>query len=449
MKISSRLSFTFSIIASGIFISSGLIVFFFSSFFQEKDFQERLKNRVEITEKIFLEQENFSPVEFEKIKEQFLHTLPQETEEVTEIIENKTPVFKYSYPESVKAQIIENKVLDFKDSEIQGRSKLFHVKGQDYLIIVTAVDEVGIHYLWYLRNIILVLFAIGIPVLFAGSFMLSNRALIPLSEKIDMANTIGASNLHQRLTVINADDEIGKLAIAFNKLLDRLEASFVTQKSFIRNASHEIRNPLTAIMGEAEIAMSKSRTKEEYVESLGVVLKEAETLNSTVTNLLQLSKVTADGGNIIYQPIDLISFLEKVIKGYNFINPNNKLINHSENSRPIFISGNSDLLKTALLNLIDNACKFSSNQKVEISITEEDNEVILSIQDQGIGINEDEINSILLPFFRGKNTLSIKGSGIGLSLSNRIIELHKGIIKINSVLDQGTNVIVKFPQNNS
>ena len=86
MKISSRLSFTFSIIASIIFIGSGLIVFFFSAHFQEQDFQERLKGRVEITEKIFLEQENFTPKEFEKIKEQFLHTLPKETEELKFLI---------------------------------------------------------------------------------------------------------------------------------------------------------------------------------------------------------------------------------------------------------------------------------------------------------------------------------------------------------------------------
>ena len=446
MKISSRLSLTFSIIASIIFVGSGLIVFFFSAYFQEEDFQERLKGRVEITEKIFLEQENFAPQEFEKIKEQFLHTLPQETEEVTEILPNKTPIFKYSYPDAVREKIIENEVLDFTDSDIQGRSKVFHVKGHDYLIIVTAVDEVGIHYLSYLRIIILVLFTIGIPLLFAGSFIISNQALKPLSKKIEQANTIGASNLYQRLEVYNANDEIGKLAIAFNKLLDRLEDSFESQKSFIRNASHEIRNPLTAIMGEAEIATSKSRSNQEYVESLTIVLKEAETLNSTVTNLLQLSKVTAEEGNVKHNSIDLVSFLNEIIESYYFINPDNKLINNSLNSKPVFISGNNNLLKTAILNVIDNACKFSSNQKVDINIEKKNDAVILKIKDQGIGIPEKEIKKILTPFYRGENALSIKGSGIGLSLSAKIIELHHGTISISSELKKGTEVTVKIPQ---
>ena len=446
MKISSRLSFTFSIIASIIFIGSGIIVFFFSAYFQEQDFQERLKGRVEITEKIFLEQENFTPKEFEKIKEQFLHTLPKETEEVTDISNNKTPVFKYKYPDEVKDKIIKNEVLDFSDSDIQGRSKVFHVKGQDYLIIVTAVDEVGIHYLSYLRIIIWVLFAVGIPLLFIGSFVISNQALMPLSKKIEQANTIGALNLHQRLEVYNANDEIGKLAIAFNKLLNRLEESFESQKSFIRNASHEIRNPLTAIMGEAEIAISKSRSTEEYIKSLTIVLNEAETLNSTVTNLLQLSKVTTEEGNVKHTKIDLVAFMDSLIQSYNFVNTDNNLINNSLKLEPLFISGNSNLLKTALLNLVDNACKFSSNQKVEVNLERKDKYIKLIVKDLGIGIAEKEIKKILTPFYRGKNALSIKGSGIGLSLSSKIIDLHHGSISIHSELNKGTIVTVSIPQ---
>jgi signal transduction histidine kinase len=109
------------------------------------------------------------------------------------------------------------------------------------------------------------------------------------------------------------------------------------------------------------------------------------------------------------------------------------------------VEGNKNLLKTALLNLIDNACKFSSNNEVDIDLILEKDSIILQIKDKGIGIAEKELNKILTPFYRGNNAISIKGSGIGLSLSSKIIDLHHWILHINSELNQGTVVTIKIP----
>ena len=138
--------------------------------------------------------------------------------------------------------------------------------------------------------------------------------------------------------------------------------------------------------------------------------------------------------------------MDSLIQSYNFVNTDNNLINNSLKLEPLFISGNSNLLKTALLNLVDNACKFSSNQKVEVNLERKDKYIKLIIKDLGIGIAEKEIKKILTPFYRGKNALSIKGSGIGLSLSSKIIELHHGSITIHSELNKGTMVTVNIPQ---
>ncbi len=448
MKISTRLSVTFSFIASAIFIAFGITVYVFFFQYRKHNFKERLKERIDITEKIFLEKESFSPDEFEKITSQFLRTLPQETEEVIELKEDELPVFKHQYPQDIIDKLVQKELFVFEDGDREGISRIFHIKGKDYLVIVTAVDKTGLEFLAYLRNIILLLILVGIPQIFITSYIITKRAMLPISKKIDKANSISASNLHQRLNVYNPNDELGKMAIAFNKLLDRLEASFEAQKSFIRNASHEIRNPLTAIMGEAEIAMSRPRAKEEYVESLKTILAEAETLNSTVNNLLQLSKVAASEESIHYETIYFDDFLMDIKQSFDFQNPENNVafsIEITEENNFFPVKGNRNLLKTAIINLLDNACKFSSNKEVKVLLTKKGSKLRLSIRDRGIGIADKDIEKIKTPFYRGRNAMRIKGSGIGLSLSSKIISLHQGELKIHSRIDRGTEVTIILP----
>jgi signal transduction histidine kinase len=448
MIISTRLSLSFSAIASSIFILFGVSVYLFSSNYRKNDFQTRLEERVVITEKMFLEKESFSSEEFNKISNEFQHFLPKETEEILEIMGTGSSQFEYEYPDNVKEGILTSTSFSFQASNVQGMSKVFHVKGKNFIVIVTAVDEIGLHNLSYLRKLIFISFIIGIPLIFLGGFIISKRALSPLSNKIAHANAISATNLHQRLKVYNPKDEIGKLAIAFNNLLDRLEASFDAQKAFISNASHEIKNPLTALIGEAEVALSKTRSEEEYIESLSNMLAEAESLNVTTNNLLQLSKVTANAQNVDLEIINLPSFLEQVKESFDFLNADNKVVlepNVDTDQVPIEIMGNKELLKTAITNLFDNACKFSSNNTVIVSISKQSGTVLIKITDQGIGIHKNDLEKVEIPFHRGNNAIQIAGSGIGLALSSRIIKLHKGSLNIQSQLDVGTAVSVEFP----
>lgn len=444
MKISTRISIVFSLISSSILILFGVLIYFLESSHQLRDFQERLKERVIITENFFLEKESFSPSKYEKIRTQFLHILPKETEEVIEILEGTTPAFKHHYSQEIKNELLNNSSFSFREKEIQGESKIFKVKGKNHLIIVTAVDEIGIQNLSFLMSQIILLITIGIPLILIISFIVTKKSLLPLSKKIQHANSISASNLDQRLRVINPNDEIGKLAIAFNKLLDRLETAFNSQKSFISNASHEIRNPLTAIMGEAEVAASKTRTSEEYQESLHAILAEAETLNSTVNNLLQLSKVTANEQGVQYIKFKFDDFLTEVKDSFNYLNPDNQLLFNLEKGT-FYIVGNKNLLKTAIINLFDNACKYSSNKEVQVKLIRDKDFLSLTIYDKGIGIPKEELQKIKAPFYRGNNVIDIKGSGIGLALSDKIINLHKGTLEIQSQEGVGTEITIKIP----
>jgi len=443
MKISTRISLLFSIVSSLVLVAFGISVYAYTKNHINSDFEERLKKRVDITENFFLEKETFSKQEFEKIKEQFFHTLNNEKDEIVDITEAIKPNFKNKYSEQLKIQLLNNNNYVFNENGRQGASKIFYVGNKKYLIIVTAVNDVGKNYLSFLLSRIQLLVELGVFVLFFLSILISKRILLPISKKIKHANLISANNLHERLEVVNAKDELGQMAIAFNDLLDRIEKSFEAQKSFISNASHEIKNPLTAIMGEAEIAGSKERNSTEYIESFSIILTQAERLNLTVNNLLQLSKIN-NGGNVKFEKLILSDYIIELIESYSFVNPNNNLSITTFHSS-LIIKGNKSLLKTALTNLFDNACKFSDNRVVDVSVCREGENCILTIKDNGIGIPNQDIEKIMNPFYRARNTISIKGSGIGLVLSKKIIELHNGKILIDSTEGLGTTVMVSFP----
>lgn len=443
MKISTRISFIFTIFSSMVLLLFGASVYIYTKNYIESDFFERLKNRVEITENFFLEKETFTGEEFEKIKEQFLHTLNEEKEEVIEVTDSPV-IFKNYYSDEIKRKILNNNHFEFKDNDRQGASKFFNVDNKKYLIIVTANNKQGNKSLYFLRNRILFLILISVPTLFFLSIFIAKRTLLPISKKIKKANEISANNLHERLKVVNPKDELGQMGVAFNNLLDRLEKSFQAQKTFVSNASHEIKNPLTAIIGEAEIASSKERTASEYLESFSVILSEAERLSVTVNNLLQLSKINTIETSIEFTSLNFSNFIITLIDTYKFLNSEHKLVFETTNNE-IFINANKNLLKTAIDNIFDNACKFSNNQTVHVTLISNTKTCALIVKDYGIGIPQKDIENITNTFYRASNTISIKGSGIGLALSKKIIKLHNGTLKIKSVEKEGTTVIINLP----
>jgi signal transduction histidine kinase len=448
MKISTRIAIVFSLISSVILIVFGVSVYFYSKSNIEASFFERLNKRVDVTENYFLEKDSFTPTEFDKIKAQFSHILNEEKEEIIRINPFSEVIFKYNYPENIKQKILNSNTFTFNYGVRQGESKVFKVENNSYLVIVTAENLTGHKDLSFLLSGIIFFVLLGIPILFIIFFIITKNILRPISKKIERANEISATNLHQRLEVINPKDEIGQTAIAFNSMLDRLEKSFESQKAFIANASHEIRNPLTAIMGEAEIASSQTRSEAEYQNSFSIILTESERLNSTLTNLLQLSKISVNESSIKFESIQFDTFIYELKENFRFVNPNHNislLFPKTNESIDYKIYGNKNLLKTAILNVFDNGCKYSLNQIVTVNLLKFNDFIELSVIDKGIGIPLKELPTIGTPFKRASNSFSVKGSGIGLSLTKKIIKLHKGNLTIESIENEETKVIFSLP----
>lgn len=445
MKIRDRLSISFSLVASLSLLFFGFAIYFFFSQYRKSEFNNRLKQRVEVTEKMFLEKENFSTEAFRTIQEQFLNKLPEETEEVVLLSDTFRNELKQSYPEEFLNDLVNNKEAYFESGDTQGAGRIFHVRGEDYLVLLTAVDYIGIRLMDHFLTIIFIGLLACILAIIGVSYLISGIILNPILQKIKKANSISATNLHERLQVGDPDNELGQLAIAFNKLLDRVAEAFEIQRSFIDSASHEIRNPLTAIIGEAEFALERDRSKEEYIQSLKTISEEADRLNTLVNSLLNLSSISAKRASIPMETFSIVEVVRSSLEKLNFLNPEHQVVLVKQPGHTISITGSKHLLETALINLMDNACKFSFNKPVEVEVETINDEMVVIIRDQGIGIPAEDIPKVTQPFHRADNARKISGIGIGIPLTSKIIELHGGTLNFTSELNKGTVARVTLP----
>ena len=448
MRIQHKLTLFFSVASGLTILIFGISVYFFSAQYRKSEFFQRLKSRVEIAEKFFLERSTFSETDSIRIRDQFLNTLPNETEEVQRIAPGWRKKTRYQYPAEFLETMTAQSEAYFRNDTIQGAGKIFYLKDGNYAVIITAVDKVGMQVLGNLRSIVTVSILVCIIVTSMLSHYISRTLIFPISKKIQKANSISGTNLHERLIVYNPDDELGEMAIAFNRLLDRLEGAFKMQKLFVANASHEIRNPLTAILGETEVALTKDRSPDEYKESLRNISMEADRLNLLINNLFQLSSVTDNVSNIYREFLDIDELIHSSRKKHDLLNPNNQLQVYFgsgfRDDRPT-IYGNKNLLETALINIMDNASKFSSDDVVIVEADVSDGKLSIVVKDKGVGIHHDDIPKLTQPFFRAENVRQIRGTGIGIPLCLRIIQIHDGELIVQSELNKGTIVTILLP----
>ncbi len=260
---------------------------------------------------------------------------------------------------------------------------------------------------------------------------------------------IGESSLDMRVSEGNGKDELALLAQTFNKMLSRLEFAFKTQKSFIANASHELRNPLTMITGQLEVILMNERSNEEYRKTIHSLLEDIKNLNHISNRLLLLAQTTSEFSDVEFGMVRIDDTLwtarKEILKQHEQYKVSVTFAQTIDNENSLMVSGNELLLKTVLSNLIDNGCKYSRDHSCKVYINHENDRVIIHVSDQGMGIPAEELNMIFQPFYRAGNAIGIRGHGIGLSLVEKIVSLHKGEIKVISELGQGTEFILYLP----
>jgi len=290
----------------------------------------------------------------------------------------------------------------------------------------------------------------------AGLFMsvlfgyaLTKRAFKPVQEISFAAATMGSEDLSLRLPLPTAKDEIRTLSKTFNDLMERLDDAFMRLRRFNGDVSHELRTPLAVLKGEAELALRRERTPEEYKAALGVIAGEAKNMTEIVEDLLLLARAESRSLAMSWDPIYTKQFVSSVaaqVQGhYEQKNVTLKITNEASAE----LEGHAKYLSLSLKNILINAAKHSVKDGiVEFNISDSNQDILFSIKDTGEGIPAESQAYIFDPFYRADTARNraAGGTGIGLSLAMALVKLHKGNISVQSVPGQGATFIMRVPR---
>lgn len=435
-------------------IFTGYIYYSFSNFAFE-DFYKRLELRAGTIATMQLGE----PEESLKVKEtyeNFLENLPKQKYYIFPVENNQ---IAGEIPQEVPSKVVRNtlksKAFNYNNADLFYSGLIYEdAKKNKYVVVVSAENYFYTHHIIYLRNLLITSLVFSLLLIFVISHFVLRTLIRPVKSIIKDVNKIGSENLHLRLQVSDAKhkDPISELKYTFNDMLNRIETSFETQKNFISNASHELNTPLTSIIGEADLILSKERSIPEYEKALTNILLEAEKLEEKTKALLFLARTGYTENTKRFDKVRVDELLMEVQQNLSRVNKNLKIkMDFSllpESPEKLKIKGNEQLLHLAISNIISNASKYSDNNEVYLALGATEQSVVIIIKDKGIGIPESEMAYIFDPYFRASNTFNYEGYGIGLPLSRNIIKMHNGELLIKSVEKSGTTVQIILPTGN-
>lgn len=449
MKIQYRIALLFAMLTVSIVLIVSVTEYYFANQNTFEDFYKRLEIRAVIAAKSRFEKEAMSKSTYDELRRLHLEKLPAEKEYFLDIDSQQEQIAVLPLDKDFYKQAQLTGIARHREGNMFYYAYRYNDKDVSSIVIIAAKNEFIDAYLRNLRTIIVVSTISAIILSLMIGLWFSKIILQPISLITHKVQDISASQLHLRLPAGNGKDEISELTETFNNMLDRLETTFETQKNFISNASHELNTPLTTIIGESEYALSKQRSAEDYVRSMGVILNESERLKRITGSLLHLAQTGYTGKLQDFSMLRLDEVLYTVKETVDNIIPKNKVVIDlslmPEDQQKLVVKGNQQLLELALVNIVINGCKYSLNKPVLVSLAATDTKLVITIEDNGVGIPKEEIAYIYEPFFRASNTGSFKGYGIGLPLSRNIVRLHNGELDVRSEENKGTTVKIKLP----
>lgn len=450
MKIKDRLSLYFTLIGSGILL--GVMVSLYISVYAivRNDFYTHLNDRANIAAQVYLKADEISSDSLTKARNRFFKNLHGE---VTRIYDdgNSAAFIKdderYWQEKTIK-NVRRYKHLEYANQNRQIVGNYYKDNQGNFVILVSAVDQTGKRQLDRISEAMLFVFLIVAVTLFLVSRWLAQNTLSPIKNVVGQMQLIKSTNLHLRVDEGKGKDEISELASNFNRLLEHLENAFELQRTYVANASHELRTPITSIIGEVELALNKERSLEENQKTLQLVLEESIRLRDTISGLMELAQVDMDY-TIAKQSLIRMDELLWDIQSYWVSKAGAEALQINIEHMPadetmLAIPANYQLLFIALNNLIGNAFKFSSQQPVKCNFYADETMIRMQIIDLGIGIPADDIELVFKSFYRATNSHNFVGSGIGLYVTQKIIQLFNGTLNVTSMVGNGTTMTIKF-----
>ncbi|WP_278021129.1 sensor histidine kinase [Flavobacterium ginsengisoli] len=450
MKIRNRFTLISSLTFSVVFVIASMITYFSFYSYSEKIVYNELQKTCLLTGIFYLEKDELPKNQHLIIGQQFKEN---SLEIVSRVYNEKNQIV---YGDKTSDHNINSKRLDYirKNRKLSFKSKhhfyfgtYYHDNQGDFVVFVKKNDTDFKTMTDRLLIIMILVLISGLVSIYLVSRLLSNLAYTPIKNIINQVNEIQASSLDKQIVSSNTKDDIQELIETYNNLLKRLSDTFIIQKNFINYVSHEFKTPLTAISGNLEVFAQKDRTSAEYKEMSQKVLENVYQIEDTMNTLMMLSGLRDNMElNEIFRVDELVWDINDQLSATYHLKGQIQIALEVLNDKLLSIQGNSNEIKIALFNIIENAVKYSEGNPIKISLLEQNQRLKIIIEDQGKGISEEDLQFIKQTFYRGKNVSDIKGSGIGLTLANVIFKQNNIEFTITSKKTFGTTVTLIFPK---
>ena len=318
---------------------------------------------------------------------------------------------------------------------------------------LTEIIQLGTHLrfvrknLSHFKNNILMALLIVLVLGAMGGWVLARRSLSPIGYIASKARSITSENLSERLHPRGTGDEMDDLIRTINGMIARLESSFKRMAEFTADASHELKTPICAMRGEAEVLLSKGRPADEYQEGLAYFIEQFDRLNQMINDLILLSKFDASQVGLKMVPLRLDLLIKELCNLFQVLAEQNKIALRMGTIEGVTVIGDKMRLQQLFTNLLDNAIKYTSRGSIHVTVEKNEGTALVKIMDTGIGIPKEEQEKIFKRFYRVDKSRSKEtgGVGLGLSIAEWIVHAHHGKIDVDSELNRGSTFMVYLP----
>ncbi|MGG0656276.1 ATP-binding protein [Rummeliibacillus pycnus] len=297
-----------------------------------------------------------------------------------------------------------------------------------------------------LLSILVLCTIFGAIISLLGGKWLASIIIRPVSHMINTMEEIEQSGITKRVVIDQQPkDELQKMAVTFNRMMDRLDINLEKQQQFISDASHELKTPITVIKSYADFLRRRGiQNKEVALDAVEVIHSEATRIQQMTEKFLDLANTESENA-LDKKSIDLVLLSEEIVKQLHSTYKRNLVLHYEE--KPITVIADELKLKQVLIILLDNAIKYSTDQ-IDIYLEKKENGTVIRVKDHGIGIPMDEINNVFERFYRVDKARNREtgGTGLGLSIAKNIMKQHNGEIKVDSVEGVGTEMELFLPK---
>lgn len=347
--------------------------------------------------------------------------------------------------------------LEFSDSEIRERT----VNGELYYILDRRLTQKGLEDLW-LRGVVsehqgevqmheistlsLIILPIILIAAVLGGYFIAKRMLMPIKQITNAAENISrGGDLKKRIELDSGKDELHRLADSFNNMIARLDESFEAERQFTSDVSHELRTPMSVIMAQCEYTLDEERTSQEYERALRLIRRQGRKMTKLINDMLDFVRLERRGTNYQIEKLNLSALVNSVCEDMSLIRERGISLEH-EVEDEIWVDGNPALLSRLLSNLISNAYRYGKDDgHIKVRLKKSQDEVTLSVSDDGIGISREDKEKIFRRFYQADSSRTGSGTGLGLSMVKEIASFHGGSMSVESEPGKGSEFTFHLP----